>query len=160
MGIFGFPEAGNDVCVPGRDSTSVQDLPEQAKDLPYMSFNATQKPPSGREREALEVFRKEYNVWDRPPMPRHKGPGLTTRRPRSQDGSPTCRSSDRQERDGAHVCPEGLGPGSRGIPRSTPWTLLADTNRPFGTSDHQEWGNLIQMTRSRSTDLVFPREPL
>ena len=69
-GIFGFPEVGNDVCVPGRDRTSVRELPEQAKDLPCMSFNATSKPPSGRGEEALEVFRKEYNVWDRPLSPR------------------------------------------------------------------------------------------
>jgi hypothetical protein len=58
-GIFGFLEVGNDVCVPGRDPTSVRELPEQTKDLPCMSFNATPKPPSGREGIALKVFRKE-----------------------------------------------------------------------------------------------------
>jgi hypothetical protein len=125
-----------------------------------MSFNATPKPPSGREGGALEVFRKEYYVWDRPLLPRQKGPGLANKRPRSLSGSLRCRSSDRLTRDRARVCPEGLGPGSRGNPCSTPWTLLADTNRPFGTSDHQARGNPSPMMRYRSTDLVFPREPL
>lgn len=81
--------------------------------------------------------------------------GLTALLPWQKGGSRMHRSSERGFPDRARVCPEGLGPGPRGNPRSTPWTDLADTIRPSGTSDHPERGNPSQMKRFRPTDLVI-----
>lgn len=81
--------------------------------------------------------------------------GLTALLLRQEDGFWIHRSSERRIPDRARVCPEGLGPGIWGNPCSTPWTDLADTIRPSGTSDHPERGNPNQMKRFRPTDLVI-----
>ena len=70
------------------------------------------------------------------------------------------RSSERIMKDRARVCPEGLGPGLRGNPLSTPWTVLADTTRPSGTSCRRERGNPVPMMGIRPKDQVFQQDPL
>jgi hypothetical protein len=113
----------------------------------------------GPQKGALRVSRKGYRERDRPGCFDTRGLGSPPHLPRHEGWFPDPLFLGTTDQGRARVCPEGLGPGSRGNSRSTPWTDLADTIRPSGTSDHPSRGNLGKMKRFRPTGLVFQGNP-